>query len=122
MVAPHVDYQHCCKAARVELDHGNELVSFPCPKCGAVYCDPVEHAMKLQAQHGYMACGPSIHLYRGILWLCWGAKMRDSTLFIQKLPVDSSILGVTDHYSGFVTVLLLLFILVEIMTKLLFHR
>ena len=25
---------------------------------------------------------------------------RDSTLFVQKLPVDSSILGVTDHQSG----------------------
>ena len=52
MVATHVDYQHCCEAAKVGLECGNYLVSFPCPKCGAVYCDPVEHAMKLQAQHG----------------------------------------------------------------------
>ena len=57
MVAPHVDYQHCCEAAQVGLERGNELVSFPCPKWGAVCCDPVEHAMKLQAQHGCVLCG-----------------------------------------------------------------
>ena len=29
-----------------------------------------------------------------------GCQLRDSTLFVQKLPVDSSTLGVTDHHSG----------------------
>ena len=29
-----------------------------------------------------------------------GCQMRDSTFFVQKLPVDSSTLGVTDHHSG----------------------
>ena len=47
VVAPHVNYQHCCEAAKVRLARGNELVSFPCPKCGAVYCDPVERATGL---------------------------------------------------------------------------
>ena len=56
VVAPHVDFQHCCEAAKVGLERGNELVSFPCPKCGAVCCDPVERAMKLQAQHGCVIC------------------------------------------------------------------
>ena len=56
VVAPHVDFQHCCEAAKVGLEYRNELVSFPCPKCGAVYCDPVEHSMKLQAQYGYVVC------------------------------------------------------------------
>ena len=49
VVALHVDYQHCCKVAKVGLECGNELVSIPCLNCGAVCCDPVEHAIKLQA-------------------------------------------------------------------------
>ena len=36
VVAPHVDYQCCYEAAKVGLEHGNELVSFPCPKYRAV--------------------------------------------------------------------------------------
>ena len=52
MVAPHVDYHFCYKAAKIGLETGNELVSFPCPKCGAVCCDPVKRSRKLQAQHG----------------------------------------------------------------------
>ena len=56
VVAPHVDFQHCYEAAKVGLECGNELVSFPCPKCGAVCCDPVERAMKLQAQHRCVVC------------------------------------------------------------------
>ena len=52
MVAPHVDYQYCCEAAKIGLASGNDLVSFLCPKCGAVYCDPVEQDRKLKAQHG----------------------------------------------------------------------
>ena len=47
VITPHIDYQRCYKAAQVGFERGNELVSFPCPKCGAVYCGPVEHAMKL---------------------------------------------------------------------------
>ena len=56
MVSPHVDYQHYSEAAKIGLARGNELVSFPCPKCGAVCCDPVECAMKLQTQHGFVVC------------------------------------------------------------------
>ena len=47
VVAPHVDYQCCYEAAKIGLASENELVLFPCPKCGAVYCDPVERAKKL---------------------------------------------------------------------------
>ena len=56
VVAPHSDFQHYCEAAKVGLECGNELVSFPCLKCRAVYCDPVEHSMKLQAQHRCVIC------------------------------------------------------------------
>ena len=52
MVAPYIDYQRCCEAAKICLASGNELVSFPCPKCGVVCCKPVEQARKLKAQHG----------------------------------------------------------------------
>ena len=34
-------------AAKIGLVSGNELVSFPCPKCGAVCCDPVERVSRL---------------------------------------------------------------------------
>ena len=54
MVAPHVDYQCYCEAAKVGLERGNELVSFPYSKCGAVFCEHVERDMKLQAQNGCM--------------------------------------------------------------------
>ena len=47
VVAPHVDYQHYCEACKIGLASRNELVSFPCSKCGAVCCDPVEQAKKL---------------------------------------------------------------------------
>ena len=47
VVATHVDDQHCCEAVKIGLASGNELVSFLCPKCGAVCCDPVERARKL---------------------------------------------------------------------------
>ena len=30
-----------------------------------------------------------------------GCQLRDSTYFVQKLLVNSSTLGVTDHHSGF---------------------
>ena len=78
MVAPHVDYQCCYEAAKIGLASGNELVSFPCPECRAVCSDPVELTSKLQTQHGCIVCastsGPSIHLCKGILWLCWDAN------------------------------------------------
>ena len=47
VVAPHVDCYYCYEAAKIGLASGNELVSFTCPKCGAVCCDPVEQARKL---------------------------------------------------------------------------
>ena len=103
MVAPHVDYQYCCESAQVELDSGNELVSFPRLKCRAVCCDPVEHAMKLQAQHRYVSCG---HKWSKYLFVqsnpldILGCQVRDSTLFVQKLPMDSSTIVVTAHHSG----------------------
>ena len=103
VVAPHADYQHNCEAAKVGLEYGNELVSFPCPKCGAVYCDPVEHDMKLQAQHGCIVCEKKRSKYpleQGNPLAVLGCQLRDSTFFVQKLPVDSSTLGVTDHYSS----------------------
>ena len=103
MIANHVDYQHCCEAAKVGLEHGNELVSFPCPKCGAVCCDPVEHAMKLQAQHGCVVYEHKWFKYpfiQGNPMAVLGYQLRDSTLYVHKLPVDSSTLRVTDYYSG----------------------
>ena len=68
-----------------------------------MYCDPVKHAMKLQAQH---RCGVCKHkwskypLVQGNPMAVLGCQLRDSTLFVQKLPVDGSTLGVTDHHSG----------------------
>ena len=103
LVAPHVDYQHCCEAARVGLEPGNKLVIFPCPKCGAVCCDPVEHVMKLQAQYGCVVCDykwSKYPLMQGNPVAILVYQLRDSTLFVQKLPLDSSTLGVTDHHSG----------------------
>ena len=47
VVAPHVNYQQCCETAKVGLASGKDLASFPCPKCGAVCCDPVERARRL---------------------------------------------------------------------------
>ena len=47
VVAPHIDYQQYCETAKVGLASGKELESFPCPKCGAVFCDPVERASRL---------------------------------------------------------------------------
>ena len=103
MVAPHVDYQHYCEASKVGIERGNELVSFPCPKCVVVCCDPVEHAMKLQAQHRCMVCEHKWSKYplvQGNPMAVLGCQLRDSTLFVQKLPVHSSTFGVTDHHSG----------------------
>ena len=103
MFAPHVDYQHCCEAVKVGLGHGNKLVSFPCPKCEAVYCDPVERAMKLKAQHVCMVCEHKWSKYplvQGNPIALLGCQLRDSILYVHKLPVDSSTLGVTDHHSG----------------------
>ena len=103
VVAPHVKYQHCCNTTKVGLERGNELASFPWPKCGAVYCKPVERAMKLQAQHACMVCkqkGSKYPFVWGNSMAVLGCQLRDSTLFLQKLPVDSSTLGVNDHHSG----------------------
>ena len=88
MVTPYVDYQRCCEASNVGLERGNELVSFPCPKCGAVYCDPVERDIKLQAQHGFVVCEHKWSKYppvQGNPIAVLGCQLRDSTLFVQKL-------------------------------------
>ena len=82
---PHLDYQHCCEAAKVGLERGNELVSFPCPKCRTVCYDPIEHAMKLQAQHGYMVYDHKWSKYplvQGNPMVVLGCQLRDSTLFM----------------------------------------
>ena len=54
VVAPHVDYQHCCEASKVGFKCGNELVSFLCPKFREVCCYPIAHTMKLQAKHRFV--------------------------------------------------------------------
>ena len=92
MVEPHVNYQSCCEADRVGLKWGNELVSFPCSKCETVYCDPVEYAIKLHAQHRFMLYGHKWSKYplvQGSPLTILGCQMRDSTLFVLKFPVDS---------------------------------
>ena len=95
MVASHVDFQHCCEAAKIVLASGNELVSFPCPKCGALYCDPFEQARKLQAQHGCIVCVQKWSKYplvQGNPLAVLRCQQRDSILFVSTLPVDSSTL------------------------------
>ena len=85
MVAPHVDYQHCCEAAKVGLECGNEIVSLPRLKYGAVCCDPVEYAMKLQAQHGCVVCKHKWSKYplvQGNPLTVLVCQLRDSTLFV----------------------------------------
>ena len=102
VVAPHVDYQHCGEAAKIGLASGNELVSFPCHKCRAVCCNPVERARKLLAQHECIFCEhkwskyPLVH---GNPLAGLGCQLRDSILFVSTLPVDSSTIGVADHHS-----------------------
>ena len=55
---------------------------FHCPKCGAVCCDPVEHAMKLQAQY---KCMVSEHEWSKYLFVqgnpmdVLGCQLRGST-------------------------------------------
>ena len=39
-----MDCQRYFEAAKIGLASGNELVSLPFSKCGAVCCDPVERA------------------------------------------------------------------------------
>ena len=85
MVAPHVDYQRCCEAAKLGLESGNELVLFPCPKFGAVCCDPVERDMKLQAQHKCVLCEHKWSKYplvKGNPLAVLGCQLRDSTFFV----------------------------------------
>ena len=103
MIAHHIDYQHCYEAAQSGFERRNELVSFPCPKCKAVCCNPIEHNIKLQAQHGCMSCGHKWSKYplvQGSPLAILGCKMRDSTLFVYKLPVNNAIVGVTDNHSS----------------------
>ena len=95
MVAPHVDFQHCCEAAKIGLASGNRILSFPCPKCGAVYCDPVEQARKLLAQHGYVICmhkWSKYPLMQGNPLAVLRCQLLGFILFVLTLPVDNSIL------------------------------
>ena len=97
-----MDYQRYCEAAKVGLASGNELVSFPCPKCGAVCCDSVERERKLQAPHECVVCKHKWSTYpliQGNPLAVLVCQLRDSTLYVLKLPVDSSILRVADHHS-----------------------
>ena len=85
MVVPHVDYQCTCEAAKIGLEPGNELVSFPCTKCGPVCCDPVKHSMKQQAQHKCIVCKQKWSKYpfvQGNSFAVLGCQLRDSTLFV----------------------------------------
>ena len=80
------DYQHCCEAAKIGLACGNELVSIPCPKCGAVYCDPVERDRKLQNQHECIVCKHKWSKYplvQGNPLAVLGCQLRDSTLLFK---------------------------------------
>ena len=43
--------------------------------------------------------GPSIHLCKGMLCLCWDANW-EIPLYLLELPIDSSTLGVANHHSG----------------------
>ena len=98
-----MDYQRCCEAAMIGLASVKELISYPCPKCGAVYYDPAEQAKKLHAQHRYIVCKykwSKYPLMQGNPLAMLGCQLKDSTLFVKKLPVDSSKLGVADHRSG----------------------
>ena len=102
VVAPHVNYQYCCEAAKIGLASGNELVSFPCPKCGAVCCDPVEQDRKLLTQHGCIFCAHKWFKYplmQGNPLAVLRCQLRDSILFVSTLPVDSSTLRVADYHS-----------------------
>ena len=102
VVTPHVDYQCCYEAAKIGLSSGNELVSFRCLKCGAVYCEPVGLGRKLFAQHGFIACKHKWSKYtlvQGNPLAVLGCQLRDSILFVSMLPVDSSTLEVADHHS-----------------------
>ena len=95
VVAPHVDFQYCCEAAKIGLGCGTELVSFPCPKCGAVCCDPVEQASNLWAQHGCIVCMHKWSKYllmQGNPLVVLRCQLRDSILFVSTMPVDGSML------------------------------
>ena len=48
-------------------------------------------------------------------------QLRDSSLFVSTLPVDSSTPGMADHHSIFVRMLILVLFLLEIMSNSLFH-
>ena len=102
MVAPHVYNQYCYEAAKIGLASGNELVSFPCPKYRAVCCDSIEQTRKIWAQHGCIVCKHKWSKYplvEGNPLAVLGCQLRDSTLYVLKLPIDSSTHGVADHHS-----------------------
>ena len=59
--------------------------------------------MKLQAQHGCVSCGHKWSKYplvQGNPLAVLGCQIRDSTLFVQNLPVDSSTLRVSNYHSN----------------------
>ena len=67
--------------------------------------------------------GLSILLAQGNPLAVLRYQQRDSNLFVSTLPVDSSTLGVADHHSRCcLEVLMLMLILVQNISKLLFHR
>ena len=73
------------KATKIGLESGNKLASFPCPKCGAVCCDPVECTMKLQAQHSCIVCEHKWSKYpivQGNPLAVLGFQLGDSTLYV----------------------------------------
>ena len=50
--------------------------------------------------YGMLAQVVQVPTYAGESYGCAGIQLRDSTLFVQKLLVDSSKLGLTGHHSG----------------------
>ena len=57
--------------------------------------------MKLQAQHGCVSCSHKWSKYpliQGNPLAMLGCQIRGFTLFVQKWPVDGSILRVTDYH------------------------
>ena len=114
---------HCCEAAKIVLASGNELALFPCPKCGAICCDSIKRARKLQAQHGCVVCEHKWSKYpfvQGNPLAVLGCQLRDSTLYMLELIVQHLEWLITTQNG--VRVLAHIVVLVGDMIKPLFHR
>ena len=80
----------------------SECTMIPLSKVWGSVLRPVECALKLQAQHRCVVCEHKWSKYplmQENSMAVLGCQLRDSTLFVQKLPINISTLGVTDHHS-----------------------